>query len=219
MPRRSCLSRTRRWFQDNPAQSLRMFDTADVTPDDSVTDIGGGASMLAESLVARGFGDVTVLDISPVALDTAKTRFGADAGRLSWFVTDLLSWRPVRACAVWHGRAVFHFLTTSDSRAGYRQTLRAATRTGSVAVVGCFALDGPKACSGLPVARYDAGGLTEEFGADWTRIAQEREEHRVPGGGIRPFTAGAAVDRMWVTMMSTRHQSVLTMARTDLETW
>ncbi len=165
-----------------------MFDTADVATDDSVIDIGGGASVLVDILVARRFGDITVLDISSVALDTAKARLGADAGQLSWLVTDLLAWRPVRAYAVWHDRAVFHFLTTCDSRERYKQTLRAATQAGAVAVFGCFALDGPESCSGLPVVRYDAAGLAEEFGAEWTLIAQEREEHRTPGDGIQPFT-------------------------------
>lgn len=179
---------SRSWFQDNPDQSLHMLDVAGVTNGDSVLDVGGGASGLVDVLISRGFRDVTVLDISAIGLGTAKARLGADASRVSWLVTDLLSWRPNRSYRVWHDRAVFHFLTTVEVRAKYADTLRAATDAGSVAVFGCFALDGPDSCSGLPVARYDAAGLAEELGPQWTPIAQEREEHRTPGGGTQPFT-------------------------------
>jgi hypothetical protein len=179
---------TRSWFQDNPDQSLHMFDTAGVTNSDSVIDVGGGASVLVDVLISRGFRDVTVLDISANGLDTAKARLRADASRVSWVVTDLLSWRPDRSYRIWHDRAVFHFLTTVEARTKYADTLRNAIDTGSVAVFGCFALDGPESCSGLPVARYDAAGLAEELGPEWTPIAQEREEHCTPGGGTQPFT-------------------------------
>lgn len=144
--------------------------------------------MLVDVLVSRGFSDLSVLDISPVGLDTAKARLGADAHRVSWLVTDLRTWQPGRTYRVWHDRAVFHFLTTVEARARYTDTLRAATDAGSVAVFGCFALDGPESCSGLPVARYDAAALAEQLGPEWTLIAQAREEHRTPGGGIQPFT-------------------------------
>src|SRR5439155_17632456 len=60
------------WFQDAPEMSLRMLDAAGVTPDDSVIDVGGGASPLAGALLGRGFGDVTVLDISAAAMEHAR---------------------------------------------------------------------------------------------------------------------------------------------------
>ena len=52
------------WFQQHPQMSLRMLEVARVRPDASVLDVGGGASPLAEALLDRGFGDVTVLDVS-----------------------------------------------------------------------------------------------------------------------------------------------------------
>jgi 2-polyprenyl-3-methyl-5-hydroxy-6-metoxy-1,4-benzoquinol methylase len=52
------------WFQENPAPSLELIDLAGPTPESAIVDIGGGASRLVDSLVARGFIRVTVLDIS-----------------------------------------------------------------------------------------------------------------------------------------------------------
>lgn len=55
---------TRSWFQQYPAMSLTMLDATGVCADDSVIDVGGGASPLAGTLLERGFADITVLDIT-----------------------------------------------------------------------------------------------------------------------------------------------------------
>jgi trans-aconitate methyltransferase len=77
---------------------------------------------------------------------------------VTWIVADLVTWQPTRSYSAWHDRAVLHFLTDDHDRARYVETLHAATQQNSVAVIGCFALDGPESCSGLPVARYDDEG-------------------------------------------------------------
>lgn len=57
------------WYQARPAISLELVDELDVSPGTPVVDVGGGASTLAQELVGRGFGDVTVVDLSTAALD------------------------------------------------------------------------------------------------------------------------------------------------------
>ena len=79
---------------------------------------------------------------------------------------------PRRTYAVWHDRAVFHFLTDPGDRAHYLKALELATAVGSSAVLGCFAREGPDHCSGLPVARYDADGLLACLGDASTRSVQ-----------------------------------------------
>jgi hypothetical protein len=182
---------TRSWFQQRPTMSLRMLDAAGVTERDSVIDVGGGASRLVDALLQGGFADVSVLDVSAAGLRHAQQRLAGDAGRVRWLVADVLSWRPARVYQVWHDRAVFHFLTTEQDRDRYRQTMQAAAAPTAVAVFGCFALDGPRSCSGLPVARYDAAGLATQLGPQWTLIRAEREEHATPAGAVQPFTWAA----------------------------
>jgi hypothetical protein len=53
--------------------------------------------------------------------------------------------------------------------------------------VATFAEDGPQKCSGLEVMRYNADGLHAEFGAPFTLLQQEREEHRTPFGTVQRF--------------------------------
>lgn len=181
----------RSWYQAAPTMSLRMLDATGLTPADSVVDVGGGTSRLVDGLLARGHADVTVIDLSAVALELSRERLAAAADRVTWIATDLLRWRPPRRYRVWHDRAVLHFMTSEDDRAHYRAVLRAATGPGSVAVVGGFAPDGPETCSGLPVNRVDADGLAAVLGPGWVRLLDDREEHRTPWGAVQPFTWAA----------------------------
>ena len=179
---------TRSWFEEHPGMSLRMLDAAGVSAADAVIDVGGGASPLAGALLDRGFGDLTVLDISAAGMRHAQDRLGARAGHVHWLTADVLSWNPRRRYRAWHDRAVFHFLTTDEDRQQYLRTLDAATAPGAVAVVGCFARDGPRQCSGLPVARYGPGDLAAELGRGWAVVTEDREEHITPNGLTQPFT-------------------------------
>jgi 2-polyprenyl-3-methyl-5-hydroxy-6-metoxy-1,4-benzoquinol methylase len=57
------------WYQSVPAVSLELVETLGVARDRAVIDVGGGGAFLADELVARGYTDITVLDISSAALD------------------------------------------------------------------------------------------------------------------------------------------------------
>jgi trans-aconitate methyltransferase len=179
---------TRSWFEEHPAMSLRMLGAAGVSAADALIDVGGGASPLTGALLDRGFGDLTVLDISPAAMQHARDRLGPRADQVKWLTADVLSWHPSRRYQVWHDRAVFHFLTAGQHRQQYLRALDAATAPGATAVVGCFAPDGPQYCSGLPVARYSPAQLARQLGARWLLISQDREEHITPAGATQPFS-------------------------------
>ena len=182
---------SRSWYQPHAVRSLAMFDLCRIAPDDSVVDIGGGASILVDELLDRGFSDLTVLDISVSGLQTAQQRLGRSARRVQWTVSDVLTWQPERTFRVWHDRAVFHFMTEEHDRQQYLATLHAATTPSAVAVFATFAPDGPHQCSGLPVLRYSARELAGLLSAEWSPIADAREEHTTPVGVIQPFTWAA----------------------------
>lgn len=174
------------WYEPTPTMSLEAFDAVGVAPPVSVLDVGGGASRLVDALLERGFGDVTVLDVSQAALVAGRERVGARP-EVTWLHTDLLVWQPDRKRAVWHDRAVFHFLTDPADRATYRTLLREAVEPEGVIIVATFAADGPEWCSGLPVQRYTADELAAELGSDLTPVASGGHLHRTPGGGAQPF--------------------------------
>lgn len=179
------------WFQEVPAPSLDMIDALNTPASASVIDVGGGASSLVDHLVARGFTDLTVLDISEVSLAAARARVG-DHAPVAWLHTDVLLWRPQRRFDLWHDRAVFHFLVDTAGQQRYLATLRAALAPAGSVIIATFAPDGPDRCSGLPVAQYSADDLTALLGDAFAVAGACREEHTTPAGAVQPFTWVAA---------------------------
>lgn len=178
------------WFEAAPDRSVDRI-VALAGPHDAVLDVGGGASRLPDSLLERGYDNVAVLDLSPAALAVSKHRLGARAGRIDWHVADVTRWCPPRRYAVWHDRAVFHFLTDPDDRRAYAATLKRALRPGGAAVIHSFAPTGPEACSGLPVRRYSPVSLAAEFERLLPGILRLEDAadytHRTPGGAEQRF--------------------------------
>lgn len=175
------------WFQQSPSPSLELIVQAGAVGTSAIIDIGGGASRLVDDLVAQGFVDVTVLDLSAAALAAAQRRLGANAGQVKWIVADATNWEPARAYDIWHDRAAFHFLTDAGDRAGYLARLARGLKIGGHAIIATFALDGPEKCSGLPVARYDSASLGQALGDAFKLVHTLRHEHVTPWDSPQAF--------------------------------
>ncbi|TFH13517.1 MAG: class I SAM-dependent methyltransferase, partial [Acidimicrobiales bacterium] len=159
----------------------------------SVIDIGAGASTLVDGLVAAGYRNLTVLDLSPMALAIAQQRLGSGSAAVSWRTADVFAAVfPAASFDVWHDRAVFHFLTDPADRTAYTAAAARAVSPGGVAVVGCFALDGPTHCSGLRIVQYSPEKLASQFSPIFELERAEHEVHTTPSGLEQPFT--------WVVM-------------------
>jgi len=175
------------WYEPVPHLSLALLELGGSQPNESVIDIGGGASFLAQSLNERGYSDVSVLDASNEALEIARSRW-TESSNINWLATDLLTWTPERTWNAWHDRAVFHFLTSAVQRETYRATLRNAVIAEGIVAIATFAPDGPQQCSGVDVARYAPDELLAELGAGFELIASGRYLHHTPGGAVQPFS-------------------------------
>jgi len=175
------------WFQESPALSLELINLAGATSASAIVDIGGGASRVVDGLIANGFERVTVLDLSEAALASAKKRLGINARLVQWVTADVTKWEPSEDYDIWHDRAAFHFLTEAADRIAYTRRLKTALRSGGHFIIGTFALDGPERCSGLPVIRYDAAGLSAEIGPEFELIATRPQEHITPRGATQRF--------------------------------
>jgi SAM-dependent methyltransferase len=177
------------WYRSHLERSLAFIDEVAPDRDAAIVDVGGGESTLVDDLLARGYRDVTVLDIAASAIERARKRLGEAAARVRWLEADITTAElPAHRFDVWHDRAVFHFLTDPAQRAAYvRQVLR-AVRPGGHVVVATFGPEGPEKCSGLPVQRYDAPALHGEFGAAFRMIDSAVELHLTPAGATQQFT-------------------------------
>jgi ubiquinone/menaquinone biosynthesis C-methylase UbiE len=176
------------WYQPHALRSLELIRRVAPDLDASILDVGGGASTLVDDLLDAGMTRVGVLDISAAALQVARQRLGARAGRVQWIEGDITSVELAPASVdVWHDRAVFHFLTEPEDRAAYVRQVRRAVRPGGNVIVAAFSPDGPPRCSGLPVVRYAAGALHAQFGDAFELVRHEVEDHRTPAGAVQHF--------------------------------
>lgn len=150
------------WTEPKPVHSLDLIQDTSTAKDSAIIDIGGGDSLLIDHLLLEGYTDIAVLDISAKAIEKAQKRLGAKSEQVTWLVGDILDFTPERQYAIWHDRAVFHFLITAEQKAQYKRIAENAVAKGHM-ILGTFSLSGPQKCSGLPVSQYDMTALADVF--------------------------------------------------------
>src|SRR5712691_2766373 len=176
------------WYRPHLETSLALIGRAAAGYSASIIDVGGGESTLVDDLLARGFENITVLDVSQTAIEATRRRLGLAADRVHWLVADIteVELEP-SAYAVWHDRAVFHFLMSEDQRAAYVRQVARAVKPGGHVIVSAFGPEGPVKCSGLDVVRYNAESLHREFGVRFHLVESSAELHQTPFGATQQF--------------------------------
>lgn len=173
------------WTQDIPQTSLEFINSAGLDKSASIIDIGGGDSKLVDHLLAAGYENITVLDISAKSLERAKERLGDKATKVKWVVSDVTSFVPEQTFDIWHDRAAFHFLTSPEQVAAYVQLVKKYVRR--FISIGTFSTDGPDKCSGLYVKKYDGPTLTGLFEPEFKTLICRTEDHTTPFNTIQHF--------------------------------
>ena len=176
------------WYRAHLDTSLALIERAAASRSASIIDVGGGESTLVDDLLHRGYEHITVLDVSPTAIEITKQRLGAAAEQVHWLVGDIVEIElEPHAYDLWHDRAVFHFLTAPDRRRAYVRQVARAVKPGGHVIVSTFGPEGPQKCSGLDVMRYDAESLHDEFGGRFRLLESSQELHQTPWGTSQQF--------------------------------
>lgn len=175
------------WFEETPTESLRLLQLVGAQPSSAIIDVGGGTSLLVDNLLAKGFENLTVLDLSAAALNSTRARLGDKGEAVKWIVADATEWLPTDSYDIWHDRAAFHFLTSENEQLAYIKRLKQALKRGGHLIIGTFALDGPEKCSGLPVARHSAESLSALLAPDFNLIDSRHHEHITPWQAVQKF--------------------------------
>jgi Methyltransferase domain len=166
------------WTQTIPNTSLDFIHSFNLSKSASIIDIGGGDSRLVDYLLDEGFEDITVLDISAMALKKAKVRLGEKADSVKWIVADITEFEPKTHYDVWHDRATFHFLTTQRQ---IKQYLAIASQSiNYYLAIGTFSETGPHRCSGLEVKQYTEEQLQAQLSQGFDKIKCINEDHITP---------------------------------------
>ena len=82
------------WYQSDPLLSLELIQNTGIPQDAAIIDVGGGASILVDRLLASGYRNVSVLDLSAKALAYAQARLGGTSHRATWIEADITAFIP-----------------------------------------------------------------------------------------------------------------------------
>jgi ubiquinone/menaquinone biosynthesis C-methylase UbiE len=166
------------WTQTFPKTSLDFLHSLNLPKKARILDVGGGDGNLIDHLLAEGYENITVLDISEAAINRVKARLGSKASLVEWIVSDILDFHPSDQFDLWHDRATFHFLTTAPKINAYLDT--AARFVKDYLILGTFSDLGPDRCSGLPIKKYSEPELEKQLSGRFTKIRCITEDHITP---------------------------------------
>ena len=168
------------WYQPIPQVSLDFIESLNFSKDAPILDVGGGDSFLCDNLIELGYSNITVLDISDVAIQRAKRRLGNNANKVSWVVSDILNFEPKEKYAIWHDRAVFHFLRENENINKYLNSLLEGLVENGRMILGAFAENGPTRCCALDVKRYSFEDFNNLFSDRFTIVKTQNSIHKTP---------------------------------------
>lgn len=173
------------WTQEVPEISLQFIKEGNLPKTAAIIDIGGGDSKLVDFLLAEGYEDITVLDISEKALERAQKRLGENAKKVKWIVSDITEFQPQQKYDFWHDRATFHFLTQPEQISAYLSIIQSSV-TGYLCI-GTFSDTGPKKCSGLDIKQYEEEEIERLFDKGFEKIRCITQDHTTPFDTVQNF--------------------------------
>ena len=175
------------WYEPKPVISLQFLQEYNIATTAAIIDIGGGDSFFVDNLLELGYVNITVLDISEVALNKAKARLGKKATIVKWIVADAASFTPTEQYDFWHDRAAFHFLTTEVEIENYVVTVKESITASGFLVIGTFSEDGPTKCSGIKIKQYNETSMTERLNKYFNKIKCITIDHVTPFNTLQNF--------------------------------
>ena len=179
------------WYEEMPEPSIRLLSKCDINKDESILDVGAGASTFIDYLVNQGFKNIIAADISEIALNRIKERLGKEkASSVRWIVDDIIEpvhIQDLRDITVWHDRAVLHFLLEEKQQKVYLSMLKKVLKNKGYVIIAAFSLKGAKKCTGLDVKNYDQDLLAEFLGEEFKLLEYFNHTYHMPSGEPRPY--------------------------------
>ena len=175
------------WTQEKPEFSLKLIEKLQLSKQAKILDVGGGNSNLVDHLLALGYENISVLDISSAALEQSKKRLGEKAKKVNWIISDISEFHPKEKYDLWHDRAAFHFFTNEMDIETYVTIANKALCNNGYMLIGGFSEDGPDMCSGIPVIKYSEKTLSEVFDTHFKKLECVTVKHQTPSEKIQNF--------------------------------
>lgn len=179
------------WYQPKPETSLSFVIKNKIPKTAKIIDVGGGNGFFVDHLLKLGYTNITVLDISEVAIKKAQKRLGNLAENVNWIVGDACDFKTTGDFDLWHDRAAFHFLTQEEDIQKYVQNANKYISPEGMMAIGTFSMQGPKKCSGLEITQYSEKELAEIFSEYFEVQNSFYEDHKTPFDTIQNFVFGS----------------------------
>ena len=178
------------WYQPVATPSLNLIKKCGLDFNDSIIDIGSGTSILIDNLLGLGYTNLIANDISKTALELSKKRLGRSSHQVKWIVDDITmpsELNKLTNIALWHDRAVFHFLTEESDRKKYVDLLNKAIGPRGHIILATFNMSSFSKCSGLEVRLNNSSTLAEILGKRFELIEWFDYQFTMPNGDSRPY--------------------------------
>ena len=151
------------WYQNTPQKSIDLIKSINLDLESNIIDVGAGDSRLVDNLISLGFKNITVLDISSKSIEKAKIRLGEKSELINWVESDINDFKSDTKYDLWHDRAAFHFLKSTEKIKSYINLVNKLINNKGNLIVATFSKKGPSKCSGLEISQYDSKGISELF--------------------------------------------------------
>ena len=175
------------WFQETPTTSIQFFESLMLPKTANIIDIGGGESRFVDYLLENDYKNVTVLDISAIAIEKKKQALGNKTQHVKWVVSDVVDFKPTEQYDFWHDRATFHFLTQKEDVEQYITTVKQHVKPEGTLILSTFSENGPTKCSGLDIQQYSEQTLSERVEAFFTKVKCVVVDHITPSAAVQNF--------------------------------
>ena len=164
------------WYEPISGPSIELISKCDIDKNEPILDVGVGASTLIDSLLDRGYTNIIGVDISELALNKLSERLGKERAKSVTLIADDVTnpryLQELSDIAIWHDRALLHFLLEETHRQSYFAILKRIVKKGGFVIIAAFSLTGKKKCSGLDVINYDKNMLSALLGDDFDLIEE-----------------------------------------------
>lgn len=179
------------WYEENPAPSIELIEACSLPKEALIFNAGAGASTLISELLAKGYENLVVNDISSVALAELKNNLLVPKNAHIKFIVDDLT-NPaellkLKNVDLWHDRAVLHFFTEEKDQKTYFDLLKSVLKPKGFVILAEFNLEGAKKCSGLDVFNYNEEMLQERLGNDFELLKSFNYTYTQPSGNTREY--------------------------------
>lgn len=179
------------WYEENPMPSIELIEACNLPKEALIFNAGAGATTLISELLAKGYENLVVNDISSVALAELKNNLLVPKNVHIKFIVDDLT-NPsellkLKNVELWHDRAVLHFFTEEKQQKAYFDLLKSVLKPKGFVILAEFNLEGAKKCSGLDVFNYNEEMLQERLGSDFELLKSYNYTYTQPSGNTREY--------------------------------